>query len=103
MQTTNQVLTGAKKMKANPAQNLIGKSITSPSAKTVNYRQGKGNVVTCNQIECIAANAAGRRLTLVFKDDQGKEIMTRKVYKEHFERMADKFEDVYDIYKTTQK
>ena len=96
MQTTNQVQTGAKKMKVNPAHNLIGKLITSPTAKTVNYRQGKGNVVTCNQIECTAANAAGRRLTLVFKDDQGKEIMTRKVYKEHFERMADKFDvDLY--------
>lgn len=100
MQTANQVQTGAKKMKVNPAQNLIGKLITSTAATTVNYRKGKGNVVTCSQIECVAANAAGRRLTLVFKDDQGKEIMTRKVYKEHFERMTDKFNGVYDIYKT---
>jgi hypothetical protein len=30
-------------------------------------------------------------LTLVFKDAQGKELMTRRVYKEHFEKMADKF------------
>lgn len=91
MQNANQVQTGAKKMKVNPAQSLIGKSITSMDAKTVNYRQGKGNVITCNAIECTAANAAGRRLTLVFKDAQGKELMTRRVYKEHFERMADKF------------
>jgi hypothetical protein len=91
MQIANQVQTGAKKMKVNPAQSLIGKSITSADAKTVNYRQGKGNVITCNTIECTAANAAGRRLTLVFKDAQGKELMTRRVYKEHFERMADKF------------
>jgi hypothetical protein len=91
MQNANQVQTGAKKMKVNPAHNLIGKSITSMDAKTVNYRQGKGNVITCNTIECTAANAAGRRLTLVFKDAQGKELMTRRVYKEHFERMADKF------------
>jgi hypothetical protein len=79
-------------MKVNPAQYLIGKSITSPIAKTVNYRKGKINVVTCSHIECTAANAAGRRLTLVFKDHQGNEIMTRKVYKEHFERMATKFD-----------
>ena len=50
MQNANQVQTGAKKMKVNPAHNLIGKSITSIDAKTVNYRQGKGNVITCNTI-----------------------------------------------------
>ena len=87
----NQVQTGAKKMKVNPAQEFIGVKLTSQDAVKVNYRQGKQNVITCNQIECLAANDAGRRLTLVFKDAQGKELMTRRVYKEHFEKMADKF------------
>ena len=91
MQNTTQVQTGAKKMKTNPSQSLIGMRLSSPDAKTVNYRQGKANVITCNSIECTEANAAGRRLTLVFKDVQGKELMTRRVYKEHFEKMADKF------------
>lgn len=87
----NQVQTGAKKMKVNPAQEFIGVKLTSQDAVKVNYRQGKQNVITCNQIECLGANDAGRRLTLVFKDAQGKELMTRRVYKEHFEKMADKF------------
>ena len=91
MQNANQVQTGAKKMKVNPSQGLVGKVLTSQNAIQVNYRQGKQNVVTCNSIECTGVNGAGRRLTLVFKDAQGAEIMTRRVYKEHFERMADKF------------
>jgi hypothetical protein len=68
----NQVQTGAKKMKVNPAQEFIGVKLTSQDSIRVNYRQGKANVITCNQIECLAANDAGRRLTLVFKDAQGK-------------------------------
>lgn len=91
MQNANQVQVGAKKMKVNPAQECIGVKLTSQDAIKVNYRQGKANVITCNQIECVGANDAGRRLTLVFKDAQGTELMTRRVYKEHFEKMADKF------------
>jgi hypothetical protein len=91
MQNANQVQTGAKKMKVNPSQGLIGKVLTSQDAIKVNFRQGKANVITCNQIECTGVNGAGRRLTLVFKDAQGTELMTRRVYKEYFERMADKF------------
>jgi hypothetical protein len=90
MQTVNQVQTAAKKMKVNPSQELIGMKLTSADSKTVNFRQGKGNVVTCNEIEITQANATGRRLTAIFRDG-GKEIMTRRIYKEHFERMADKF------------
>ena len=91
MQNANQVQTGAKKMKVNPSANLVGKVLTSQDAIKVNYRQGKQNIITCNQIECTGVNGAGRRLTLVFKDAQGNELMTRRVYKEHFEKMADKF------------
>jgi hypothetical protein len=91
MQNANQVQTGTKKMKVNPSQSLIGKVLTSQDAIKVNFRRGKTNVITCNQIECTGVNEAGRRLTLVFKDAQGTELMTRRVYKEHFERMADKF------------
>lgn len=92
----NQIQTAAKTVatktvKANPSAALIGMKLNSTDAKTVNFRQGKGNVVTCNAIEVVQANATGRRLTLSFKDAQGKEIMTRRVYKEHFEKMADIF------------
>jgi hypothetical protein len=81
----------AKKVKVNPAAAIIGMKLTSPDPKTVNFRQGKGNVVACNTIEVTGANATGRRLEIVFKDDTGKEIMKRRVYKEHFEKMADLF------------
>jgi hypothetical protein len=92
----NQIQTAAKTVatktvKANPSAALIGMKLNSTDVKTVNYRQGKGNVVECNSIEVISANATGRRLVLSFKDAQGKEIMNRRVYKEHFEKMADKF------------
>jgi hypothetical protein len=91
MQNANQVQTGAKKMKVNPAQEFIGVKLTSQDAIKVNYRQGKANVITCNHFQCLGANHAVRRFTLVFKDAQGTELMTRRVYKEHFEKMADKF------------
>ena len=92
----NQIQTATKTVatktaKANPSAALIGMKLNSTDPKTVNFRQGKGNVVECNSIEVITANATGRRLTLSFKDAQGKEIMTRRVYKEHFEKMADIF------------
>jgi hypothetical protein len=92
----NQIQTATKTVankttKANPSAALIGMKLTSTDVKTVNFRQGKGNVVECSAIEVIEANATGRRLTLSFKDAQGKEIMKRRVYKEHFEKMADIF------------
>ena len=75
-----------KVSKPNPSASLIGMKLTS-----VNFRQGKGNVVACHQIEVITANPTGRRLTVSFKDVTGKEIMNRRIYKEHFEKMADVF------------
>ena len=80
-----------KVAKPNPSASLIGMKLTSVDAKTVNFRQGKGNVVECNTIEVTGANATGRRLNVIFKDATGKEIMNRRVYKEHFEKMADIF------------
>jgi hypothetical protein len=100
MQDANSTVTGtkvvaaktakAKTVKPNPSAALIGMKLNSASEITVNFRQGKGNVISCNEIECTGANATGRRLTVTFKS-AGKELMTRRVYKEHFEKMADKF------------
>lgn len=81
----------AKVAKPNPSASLIGMKLTSADAKSVNFRQGKGNVVECNTIEVTGANATGRRLNVIFKDATGKEIMNRRIYKEHFEKMADIF------------
>lgn len=89
MSVTNQPT--PKKIKLNPSANLIGKKLHSADSISVNFRKGKTNVVLCNEIECTAANPAGRRLTLVFRDAAGKEIMTRRCFKEHFEKMAEKF------------
>ncbi len=80
-----------KVSKPNPSASLIGMKLTSVDSKSVNFRQGKGNVVACHQIEVITANPTGRRLTVSFKDVSGKEIMNRRIYKEHFEKMADIF------------
>ena len=80
-----------KVAKPNPSATLIGMKLTSVDAKSVNFRQGKGNVVECNTIEVTGANATGRRLNVIFKDASGKEIMNRRIFKEHFEKMADVF------------
>jgi hypothetical protein len=80
-----------KVAKPNPSASLIGMKLSSVDAKSVNFRQGKGNVVECNTIEVTGANATGRRLNVIFKDATGKEIMNRRIYKEHFEKMADVF------------
>jgi len=80
-----------KVAKPNPSASLIGMKLTSVDAKSVNFRQGKGNVVECNTIEVTGANATGRRLNVIFKDATGKEIMNRRIFKEHFEKMADVF------------
>jgi len=80
-----------KVAKPNPSASLIGMKLSSVDAKSVNFRQGKGNVVECNAIEVTGANATGRRLNVIFKDASGKEIMNRRIFKEHFEKMADIF------------
>jgi hypothetical protein len=80
-----------KVAKPNPSATLIGMKLSSVDAKSVNFRQGKGNVVECNTIEVTGANATGRRLNVIFKDATGKEIMNRRIFKEHFEKMADIF------------
>jgi len=59
--------------------------------QTVNYRQGKNNVVTCTSVKCTAANATGRRLDVAFLDGKGTVVLERRVYKEYFEKMAQKF------------
>ena len=94
----NQIQTAAKtvatkKVKPNPSATLIGMKLNAPTADAikVNYRDGKTNVITCNQIEVTEANVTGRRLTCIFRDAVGQELMKRRVYKEHFEKMADKF------------
>jgi len=87
----------AKKVKVNPSANLIGMKLETTNEVTVNYRQGKNNVVTCNSIEVVEANPTGRRLTCIFRDAKGMEIMKRRVYKEHFEKMTDKFGPVVYI------
>lgn len=78
-------------MKTNPSQSYIGFSITSPVEKTVNFRQGKTNHITCSTVKCIGANATGRRLVCTFHDAQGNQILERRVYKEYFEKMAQAF------------
>lgn len=80
-----------KTAKANPSAALIGIKLTSDASLAVNYRKGKLNTVLCNEIEVKAANNTGRRLTLVFRDAAGTVISERRVYKEWFEKMADKF------------
>lgn len=87
--TTNTV---TKPAKVNPSQSYIGFSITGTSEKTVNFRQGKKNVVTCKTVTCTGANATGRRLNVTFYDDNNKVIFERRVYKEYFEKMARVFE-----------
>ena len=85
-----------KTIKVNPSQEFIGMKLTSKKPIVVNYRKGKKNVIECAEIECINANATGRRLTLTFRDSKGVELGTRRVYLEHFEKMGDKFDiDIY--------
>ena len=82
----------AKAMKTNPSQSYIGFNIVGKDEKTLNFRQGKKNIITCNTVKCIGANATGRRLTVTFHDTKGNQILERKVYKEYFEKMAQVFE-----------
>ena len=81
----------------NPSQEFIGMKLLSDKPVEVNFRKGKKNIIICSEIECTAANATGRRLTLKFKDNKGTELGTRRVYFEHFEKMGDRFGiDIYD-------
>ena len=80
----------AKTIKVNPSQSLIGLKMMSTDPISVNYRDGKSNIVSCNEIEIVSANATGRRLSCIFRKD-GVQVLERKVYKEHVERMASKF------------
>jgi len=86
------VATKPKTVKLNPSHSYIGFSIIGKDEKILNFRQGKKNVVACNAVKCIGANATGRRLTVTFHDAQGNQILERKVYKEYFEKMAQTFE-----------
>lgn len=79
-----------KQMKTNPSQEYIGLKMSSQAPIPVNLRQGKQNVIHVTGVEVTKANATGRRLTCVFQLN-GQEIMTRRVYLEHVERMMDKF------------
>ena len=47
MQNANQVQTGAKKMKVNPAHNLIGKSITS--SEPIVYAEWSKIFLSCGE------------------------------------------------------
>jgi hypothetical protein len=82
----------SKTIKVNSSASYIGFGIIGKDEKTVNFRQGKNNTVTCNGAKCINANATGRRLTVTFQDAKGNTILERKVFKEYFEKMAQVFE-----------
>lgn len=90
--STMKTATKPKAVKLNPSHSYIGFSIIGKDEKILNFRQGKKNVVACNAVKCIGANATGRRLTVTFHDAQGNQILERKVYKEYFEKMAQTFE-----------
>lgn len=81
---------------------VAGMKLTSKSDVTVNFRAGKANVVTCQEIECLDVNATGRRLTLSFRKD-GKEILNRRVYLEWFESMVKQFAEARSVKKTPAK
>jgi hypothetical protein len=48
-------------------------------------------MVECAKVKISEANATGRRLTVEFFDDKGASLMTRRVYKEHVEKIAKTF------------
>ena len=82
----------AQTQKQNPSAMYIGFSMSSTKPVTVNFRKGVQDQVECYSVKCLNANATGRRLTLTFHDSEGNEILSRRVYKEFFEKMAEKFE-----------
>lgn len=85
--------TTAKVAKTNPSQSYIGMEVMSNSgAKAVNFRQGKGNVVSTSKIKITAANNTGRRLSVEFYDENGNVVSTRRVYKEWVDRIIDQLE-----------
>ena len=80
-----------KTIKVNPSQSYIGFKIGPfESEMTVNYRQGKTNTVTCHGAQCNNVNSTGRRLNVSFLDATGKVILERRIYKEYFEKIAQK-------------
>lgn len=84
--------TASKSMKPNPSQELIGlELVSSKGMSLVNFRKGKSNMVECAKVKITEANATGRRLTVEFFDDKGISLMTRRVYKEHVEKIAKTF------------
>lgn len=80
-----------KTIKANPSADVIGMVLKSPNEIQLGYRKGINNILMAAEVEVLSANATGRRLDLTFKGSDGKTIGTRRVYREHFIKMADKF------------
>ena len=76
--------------KPNPSASYIGFTFSSTTPHTVNYRQGKKNIVECTAVKCTGANATGRRLNVEYTAVDGKPFV-RRVYKEYFEKAAQVF------------
>ena len=85
--------TTAKVAKTNPSQSYIGMEVTSKAGvKNINFRQGKGNVLSAAKIKITGANNTGRRLQVEFYDENGNVVQTRRVYKEWVDRIIDQLE-----------
>ena len=80
-----------KTIKANPSADVIGMILKSPTEIQLSYRKGVNNILMAAEVEVLNANATGRRLELTFRGSNGKTVGTRRVYREHFVKMADKF------------
>ena len=76
--------------KPNPSASYIGFSFSSKTPHTLNYRQGKKNIVEAIEVKCTGANATGRRLNVTYTSPDGKSF-ERRVYKEYFEKAAQVF------------
>lgn len=85
-------------MKINPGLEYIGLEMSSSVAIPISLRQGKQNVIHVTGVKVSAVNATGRRLHCTFELN-GKDVMTRRVYREHVDRMIDKFEDADAVIK----
>lgn len=79
-----------KKIKTFSVDHLLGMRMSSDRPMTVNFRQGKKNQITCSEVQVLAANCTGRRLTLQFAN-ANREVLRRRVYFEHFEKIAETF------------
>jgi hypothetical protein len=80
-----------RKIKTFSVEHLLGMQLDVNSPVTVNYRQGKRNQVTCARVQVLEANCTGRRLLVKFSDASHREVLCRRVYFEHFEKIAEKF------------